>query len=32
MWHTDYKGRVMIELHAIDDGETYDSDGEKDVF
>lgn len=32
MWQTDCKGRVIAELNAIDDMDTYDSDREKDVF
>lgn len=32
MWQTDYRGRVIIEPDTINNGDTYDSDGEKDVF
>lgn len=32
MWQRDYKGRVIVEPDTINNVDTYDSDGEKDVF
>lgn len=32
MWQTDYRGRVITEPDTINNGDTYNSDGEKDVF